>query len=266
MSGSSTNSTNSTNSAGDEATPPRLPLPRPAHHRPGVPAPWEGLPTDQRIDIGLDRVVAAVQRSDAAHVLPEPWPALLVEGRPPRPAAVLVPLFEEAGEARVVLTVRSSHLRSHRGEVAFPGGRLEAGEDVVDAALREASEEIGLDPATVTVVGQLTTRTTAVSYSIMTPVVATLPRRPRLAAHPAEVDRIFDVALADLLADGVFHEELWAVPGRVGAGGVEGAEFPVWFFAAGGETIWGATARALFELCCVVLGLSVSDSVDRPRT
>lgn len=271
MSGSGTSSdtstsTSSVSGAGDEAATPRLPLPRPAHHRPGAPAPWEVLAAEQRRDIGLDRVVAAVQRGDLAHVLPEPWPALLVEGRPPRPAAVLVPLFEETGEARVVLTVRSSHLRSHRGEVAFPGGRLEAGEDVVDAALREASEEIDLDPATVTVVGQLTTRTTAVSYSIMTPVVATLPHRPRLAAHPAEVDRIFDVAIADLLADGVFHEELWAVPGRVGVGGVEGAEFPVWFFAAGGETIWGATARALVELCCVVLGLSVSESLDRPPT
>ncbi|MGB7050590.1 MAG: hypothetical protein WBG41_03380, partial [Acidimicrobiales bacterium] len=108
MSGSSTGSGTSsgTSSAGDEATAPRLPLPRPAHHRLGAPAPWQSLPADKRRDIGLDRVVAAVQRSDAAHVLPEPWPALLVEGRPPRPAAVLVPLFEEAGEARVVLTVR----------------------------------------------------------------------------------------------------------------------------------------------------------------
>jgi 8-oxo-dGTP pyrophosphatase MutT (NUDIX family) len=264
---SSDSATNSGGASGDddEAATPRLPLPRPAHHRPGGPAPWDGLPAEQRRGIGLDRVIAAMQRGDLAQVLPEEWPAALVEGRPPRPAAVLVPLFEEAGEARVVLTVRSSHLRSHRGEVAFPGGRLEAGEDVVDAALREASEEIALDPATVTVVGQLTTRATAVSYSIMTPVVATLPRRPDLAARPAEVDRIFDVAIADLLADGVFHEELWAVPGRVGVGGVEGAEFPVWFFAAGGETIWGATARALVELCCVVLGLSVTGTIDRPQ-
>ncbi len=136
----------------------------------------------------------------------------------------------------------------------------------MDAALREAREEIGLDPATVTVVGQLTTRTTAVSHSIMTPVVATLPGRPALSAQPAEVDRTFDVALADLLADGVFHEELWTVPGRAGGGGVVGAEFPVWFFSAGGETIWGATARALVELCCVVLGLVVSATVDRRPT
>jgi 8-oxo-dGTP pyrophosphatase MutT (NUDIX family) len=213
------------------------------------------VPEAGRRGIGLDDVVAAVRATPPGQVLPEPWPPVLVEGRPPRPAAVLVALFEESGEARVVLTVRSSQLRSHRGEVAFPGGRLEPGEDAVAAALREASEEIGLDPATVVVVGELTTRSTAVSYSIMTPVVATLPGRPRLTAHPDEVERTFDVALAELLGDGVFHEELWAVPGRVGAGGVVGGEFPVWFFSAGEETIWGATARALVELCCVVLGL-----------
>ena len=59
---------------------------------------------------------------------------------------MLVPLFEEGGEARVVLTVRSDHLRSHQGEVAFPGGRLEPGEGIVEGALREAAEEVPLDP------------------------------------------------------------------------------------------------------------------------
>ncbi|MBV8464057.1 MAG: CoA pyrophosphatase [Acidimicrobiales bacterium] len=238
----------------------RLAIRRPDQSRPGGPPPWAGLPAAARRNIGLGRVVAAVRRPDRRSVLPEPWPPVLVEGRPPRPAAVLVPLFEESDEARVVLTVRSSQLRSHRGEVAFPGGRLEPGEDVVDAALREASEEIGLDPDTAAVVGTLTTRSTAVSYSVMTPVVATLPGRPVLTARPAEVARTFDVSLAELLADGVFHEELWAVPGRVGSGGVVGAEFPVWFFAAGGETIWGATARTLVELCCLVLDLPPAES------
>ncbi len=241
--------------SGDQTGAARLPLPRPAHTRDGGPAPWADLPPDRRRGLSLEQVAGAVRRRGGGATLPEPWPPVLVEGRPPRPAAVLVPLFEEAGEARVVLTVRSSRLRSHRGEVAFPGGRLEPGEDLVTAALREAEEEIGLDPATVGVVGTLTTRTTAVSYSVLTPVVGTLPARPHLTPHPDEVERTFDVALADLLADGVFHEELWAVPGRIGAGGVVGGEFPVWFFAAGGETIWGATARALVELCGLVLGL-----------
>ncbi len=169
---------------------------------------------------------------------------------------MLVPLFEEEGEARVVLTVRSDRLRFHQGEVAFPGGRLEGDESVVDGALREAAEEVGLDPGTVTVVAQLTAMPTISSDTVMTPVVATLAGRPALTANPAEVDRIFDVALSRLAADGVFHEEWWSVPGRAGATGVPGGEFPVWFFEVEGETVWGATARTLVELLCLVLGVA----------
>ncbi|MGH9098464.1 MAG: NUDIX hydrolase [Acidimicrobiales bacterium] len=173
------------------------------------------------------------------------------------PAGVLVGLFEEKGEARVILTVRSDRLRSHTGEVAFPGGRLEPDESVDDGARREADEETGLDPASVEIIGHLNARPTVSSRSLVTPVVATLAARPTLVAEPAEVARIFDVALADLLADGVFVEEWWTVPGRPGIGGPDGAAFPVWFFHAGSETIWGVTARVLMELLCLTLGLPV---------
>jgi 8-oxo-dGTP pyrophosphatase MutT (NUDIX family) len=169
---------------------------------------------------------------------------------------VLVPLFEEEGEARVVLTVRSDRLRFHQGEVAFPGGRLDGDEGVVEGALREAAEEVGLDPGSVTVVAQLTAMPTISSDTVMTPVVATLAGRPSLTANPDEVDRIFDVALSRLAADGVFHEEWWSVPGRAGATGVPDGEFPVWFFEVAGETVWGATARTLVELLCLVLGVT----------
>ena len=84
------------------------------------------------------------------------------------------------------------------------------------AALREASEEVALDPASVTVVAQLTAMPTVSSNTVMTPVVGTLPARPSLTASPSEVGRVFDVALADLVADGVFHEEWWSVPERTG--------------------------------------------------
>jgi hypothetical protein len=93
----------------------------------------------------------------------------------------------------------------------------------------------------------------------MTPVVGTLRARPSLRPNPGEVDRIFDVALADLVADGVFHEEWWAVPERSRPGFPDG-EFPVWFFDVADETVWGATARTLMELLCIVLGVPV------PRT
>ena len=74
---------------------------------------------------------------------------------------------------------------------------------------------------------------------------------------------MFDVALVDLLADGVFAEELWAVPGRPGIGGEPGGEFPVWFFSVAGETVWGATARVLTELLCLVLGVPEPPSTTR---
>lgn len=173
------------------------------------------------------------------------------------PASVLVCLFEEDGETRVILTVRSSQLRSHTGEVAFPGGRLEPGESVDEGAHREAYEEIRLDPSSAEVIGHLNTMPTVSSNMLMTPVVAVLAARPTLVAGPDEVARIFDVALSGLLEDGVFAEEWWTVTGRPGVGGPDGAAFPVWFFHAEGEIIWGATARVLVELLCLTLGLPV---------
>ncbi len=239
-------------------------IPRPPISRPGDPAPWAGLPAAARRHLTLERVRKAVEGRPSPPLEASgdgsTAPSILslsgveVSGTP---AGVLVGLFEEEGETRVILTVRSRRLRSHTGEVAFPGGRLEPGESVDDGARREAYEETGLDPASVEVIGHLNTMPTVSSSSLVTPVVATLAARPTLVAEPAEVARIFDVALSDLLADGVFAEEWWAVPGRPGIGGPDGAEFPVWFFHAGSETIWGVTARVLMELLTLTLGLPV---------
>jgi 8-oxo-dGTP pyrophosphatase MutT (NUDIX family) len=238
-------------------------IPRPVASRPGGPAPWAGLPASARQHLALDRVRAAVAerpvelRDEGEEATAEAIRAFSGGEVSGRPAAVLVALFEEAGETRVILTVRSSRLRSHTGEVAFPGGRLDPGESVEDAARREADEEIGLDPTAVEIIGRLNTMPTVSSHTLMTPVVAVLADRPSLVAEPDEVARIFDVGLAELLADGVFAEEWWAVPGRPGRDGDDGGGFPVWFFHAGGETIWGATARVLVELLCLTLELPV---------
>lgn len=167
-------------------------------------------------------------------------------------AGVLVVMFEEAGETRLVLTRRSTAMRTHRGEVSFPGGRLDPGEDVTTAALREAREEVALDPALVSVVGWMDPVMTMVSASLIVPVLATVEQRPVLTASPQEVERIFDVSLAELCRPEVFHEERWNVPGRLVADGGDGS-FPVWFFEVSGEMIWGATARMLHELLRIVL-------------
>ena len=177
----------------------------------------------------------------------------LFDPPPVSSAAVLVPLFEEDGETRVVLTRRAATLRAHRGEISFPGGRLEPAEGVVAAALREAEEEIGLDPRTVRPVGFLQALSTVSSGAWITPVVGVLPGRPSARPNPAEVARVFDVALADLLADGVYHEERWVAPGREVPGSPDGA-YPVYFYEVATETVWGATGRMLTDLLAVVTG------------
>lgn len=157
-----------------------------------------------------------------------------------RPAAVLLPLFEEDGEARIVMTRRAATLRSHTGEVAFPGGRIEEGESVIEAALREAQEEVALDPDAVEIIGELTPLSTLSATSGITPVVGLLSVRPLLVPDPTEVEHIFDVALADLLADDIFTEERWDTP--------FGDDRPINFFHLPHDIVWGATARILRDL------------------
>jgi 8-oxo-dGTP pyrophosphatase MutT (NUDIX family) len=201
-------------------------------------------------------VSLAAVRSALAHAgrTPDSEVAGLVEELPgipvldtPSSNAVLLALFEEDGEARVVLERRSNALRRHRGEVSFPGGRIEPGESPVDAALREAHEEVGIDPTGVEVVGWLRPLRTYSGASVIHPYVGVLSARPSLAVEPAEVAYAFDVAIGELLDEGVFREEQW----RRDADGVAGY-VTIYVFEAGGETIWGATARILAELCALV--------------
>jgi 8-oxo-dGTP pyrophosphatase MutT (NUDIX family) len=223
---------------------------RPPTARPGGLSPWAALPHNRRQGLTLAAVLAAMERAGLVGPVAggTGWPEVAL----PSPSAVLVALFEEAGETRVVLTRRASTLRSHRGEVSFPGGRADSGEAPEVAALREAAEEVALDPAAVRPVGWLRPVQTFGTGSVIVPVVGALDRRPHLVPSPAEVARVFDVALADLAGDGVFHEERWSIPGRPVPGSADGA-FPVWFFDVAGETVWGATARVLVDLVSVVL-------------
>src|SRR5207247_1590818 len=118
-----------------------------------------------------------------------------------RLAAVLLVLFEDAGEARLVLTKRPDTMPSHRGEIAFPGGKFDQHLDASlrDAALREAHEEIGLAPTAVAVVGRLEPIGTVASRFVITPFVGVCAARPLLVPHPREVVSVFDVALSELM-------------------------------------------------------------------
>jgi 8-oxo-dGTP pyrophosphatase MutT (NUDIX family) len=169
-----------------------------------------------------------------------PWAGSPRDGRP---AAVLVLVIPDAdGEARIVLTERTTGGRHHSGEISFPGGRAEPEDaDLVATALREAAEEIGLRPteAGLRVVGTLEPFWIPVSNYLVTPVVAVASARPSLVAAPDEVARIFEVPL-DAFLRGAPIEIVertiddWTI--RYGAYAVEGL------------LVWGATARILGQL------------------
>jgi 8-oxo-dGTP pyrophosphatase MutT (NUDIX family) len=243
--------------------PPQV-IPRPADWRIGAEPPWAGTPPAARRGITLARVLAALAAQGQRGPVPEGigpdhvlGPSVFVnESTPPANrvvnAAVLAVLFEEEGEARLIFTRRSTALRSHRGEVSFPGGRIDPGEDPPTAALREAYEEIALDPSRVTPQGWIHPVVTVVTGSLIMPIVATTPSRPHVVASPAEVERVFDVSLRDLADLENFHEEHWRIAGRPIPGSADGS-FTVWFFEVEGEMIWGATARMIHELLSLVL-------------
>ncbi len=170
-------------------------------------------------------------------------PLLTVEGA--RHAAVLIALWDGSEGAEVLLTRRSMDLSSHRGEVSFPGGRMDAGETPVQAAVREAHEEVALDPRASTVIGELDHLSTVVSRSQIVPVVAALAVRPTVHAASPEVERVLHVPLGDLMQPGTYREERWGRPPL---------DRSVHFFELADETVWGATARMLVQLLALAVG------------
>ena len=169
-------------------------------------------------------------------------------------SAVLVALFEEEGTTHVVLTRRSFALRFHRGEIALPGGRSDPGETPAVTALREAREEVGINEASVEYFGWLSPLMTLASGSSISPRVGRLAQRPELVIDQAEVDRAFTVSFDDLLADGAYLEERWRRE-HPPYGSDDDGYFPIYFYRVPGDLIWGATARILTELLCIVTGV-----------
>ena len=204
-----------------------------------LPTPWAHIPEVGRHH-DLATIVGVVERRGAGAESP-----VLVAV--PKASAVLIALYEDRGDVFVVLTRRSWQLRNHAGEVSFPGGRNDPGETPEQTALREAYEEIGLDPGTVTIVGELDHRWTLSSASYIVPKVAVLPGRPsNLVGNPGEVDGILHVSLDELTSDGVHRSERWVRPQ---------ISVDINFFELFGDTIWGATAGMLRQLLCLSLGV-----------
>ena len=156
-----------------------------------------------------------------------------------RPASVLVPIVDHPSGLSLLLTQRAAHLKLHSGQVSFPGGRVDEGDSGPEAtALREAREEIGLDPGRVELLGRLPEYRTGTGYRI-TPVVGVL--RPPLELHPDpnEVTEIFEVALA-LLLDPANH--------RRDSREWQGRRRQFFVIAHERHYIWGATAGMLVNL------------------
>lgn len=170
---------------------------------------------------------------------PEPVAPLVAEDVA-RAAAVLVPIVARVDEPTLLLTRRTAHLSSHAGQIAFPGGKIDNGEKAVDAALREAEEEVGLARRHVQILGYLDAYLTGTGYRVV-PVVGLVQPDFILSLNPAEVDDAFEVPLSFLMDPDNHHRH--------------GREFRgTWrtFYAMphGDNYIWGATAgmiRNLFE-------------------
>jgi 8-oxo-dGTP pyrophosphatase MutT (NUDIX family) len=236
-------------------------LPEPDDIQAGALAPWSTLSVSERSGLTLElvesRLKAALRHFDNSMIPGDPSAMTVtdIDGQPiTRRSAVLVALFEEGGETHLVLTRRSFSMREHRGEIALPGGRSDAGETPTDTALREAREEVGIDENAVRAVGWLSPIVTFALGSAIWPVIGFLAERPVMVTDPAEVDRAFTVPLWDLLSEGTFLEERWRRElARPGAD-VDGY-FPIYFYRVPGDLIWGATARVVTELLCVVTGV-----------
>lgn len=168
---------------------------------------------------------------------------VLPKGRKLRPAGVLVPISVSTGTPRLILTKRSSALKHHPGQIAFPGGKQDEGDaDVIVTALREAQEEIGLPPDLPEILGLLPTHETVTSFTV-TPVIAILRAPFQPIPEPGEVDEVFSVPLAHVLnpANYIVESRRW-----------RGHKRYYYTVPFGPYYIWGATARMLRGLAARV--------------
>ncbi len=193
------------------------------------------LSSSKEIILALRERLEAVEHADAL--------VDALEGYRPtaRKASVLIGLFDQHNEIYLAFIRRASTLRAHRGEIAFPGGAVDPTDvSLIQTAMREAQEEIGLDPSRVEVLGIMQPVFTVVSNFLITPVVAYLPEGPgALQLQTSEVAEILLLPLQGLADPAIFHTEEWVR---------DGMRRTVYFYDYGSYRIWGATARILNAL------------------
>ena len=184
-------------------------------------------------------LIERIARSLAADPPSGLLPGDLIEGddAEPRPAAVLVAITDRP-QPGLILTQRREDLRTHAGQVAFPGGRIDDGEDAPAAALREAQEELGLNPALVEILGTADPYRTVTGYGVM-PVVGVVPPDLELIPNPAEVTDWFEAPL-DFVLDPINQRRMTAE--------YLGRSRHYYQIDWTGRKIWGATAAMLVNL------------------
>jgi 8-oxo-dGTP pyrophosphatase MutT (NUDIX family) len=154
------------------------------------------------------------------------------------PSAVLVPIYYKEGQCHILFTRRTDNVKEHKGQISFPGGARHGGESLLNTALREAAEEVGLSPADVKVLGELDDTATVISNYIVTPFVGVIPWPNKLKADGWETDELIEAPIAVLL-DKKSREDRDEV--------IEGKPVTSYFYHYGGRVIWGATARILHQ-------------------
>ena len=190
-----------------------------------------------------------------AELAPDPDP----EGR--TLGAVLILLYPGSVDSNgqtvpyLALTRRTEALRSHRGQISLPGGRYDVGDgSLLQTALREAQEELAIDPAALEVWGRLEPERIVVSHYLVAPFVAYAPVRPDVRPNPSEVAELIEVPLPLLLDPTTLAEEIWEL---------QGVERQVSFYRHGEHKIWGATARVLGQLVALLTPESAAHATTR---
>lgn len=175
---------------------------------------------------------------------PRPRPFRPPDGSTPRQAGVLVLLYPVGGRLHLVFTVRPTNLDHHAGQVSFPGGGWEEGDtSLMETALRETREELGIPTGEIEVLGPLTPLYIPASHNMVHPFVALAPHRPAFQPDPLEVAELLEVPLATFRDLAVRRED------RVER---DGLEMVIPYYAVGSHKIWGATAVILAEFLALL--------------
>ena len=160
------------------------------------------------------------------------------------PAAVIIAIYYKEEEHHILFTKRTERVKEHKGEISFPGGAYEEPDGtLLNTALRECTEEIGLAPEAVELLGELDDSPTISSNYIISPFVAAIPWPYPFKLDPIETEEIIEAPISALLDENCRHEETRVLGGQL---------VTTYFYHYQGEIIWGATARMLKELLEII--------------